>query len=110
MRVVVQDTAILHAPKPLEIAAYLRVGGWRQVMDLAGKGSLWLFHTPDGTEFDITLPAKRRFGDYALRMGEVLRTLADSDGRSQLDILRDVQTITADLIRIREVLVGEDAG
>jgi hypothetical protein len=101
MKVVVQDSDTLRALKPLELAAYLRAKGWRQEADLAGKGSLWLLQPTDGLEFDVTLPARRELGDYVLRMAEVLRTLADAEGRSQLDVLRDVQSTQADLIRIR---------
>jgi hypothetical protein len=34
-------------------------------------------------------------------MSEVLKTLAKTEARSQLDILRDVQTASADLVRLR---------
>jgi hypothetical protein len=101
MKVAVQDSATLRALKPLELAAYLRAKGWRQEADLAGKGSLWLLQGPSGAEFDVTLPARRELGDYVLRMAEVLSTLADAEGRSQLDVLRDIQITTADLIRVR---------
>jgi Domain of unknown function (DUF4365) len=50
---------LMHALKPLEVAAYLRAKGWRHEADLAGKGSLWLLHSMDGTEFDVTVPARR---------------------------------------------------
>jgi hypothetical protein len=100
MKVVVSDAGALRALKPLEMAAYLRAKGWRQVADLAGKGSLWLLKT-DSREFDVTLPARRELGDYVLRIAEVLRTVADAEGRSQIDVMRDVQTTTADLIRVR---------
>ena len=82
------------------MAAYLRAKGWRQETDLDGKGSLWLLQA-DGSEFDVTLPARRELGDYVLRMAEVLRAVADAEGRSQTDVMRDVQTTTADLIRVR---------
>jgi len=101
MRVAVQDTIALRALKPLELAAYLRANGWRQEADFSGKGSLWLFRTSDGAEFDVTLPAKRELADYTLRMSEVLRTLAEVEQRSQLDVLVDIQTTTADLVRVR---------
>ncbi|MER9124262.1 hypothetical protein NKH81_14360 [Mesorhizobium sp. M0959] len=101
MKVVVQDTATLRALKPLELAAYLRAKGWRQEADLNGKGSLWLLKSPGGAEFDVTLPAKRELGDYVLRVAEVLQTLANAEERSQLDVLRDVQTTSADLVRVR---------
>jgi hypothetical protein len=86
----------------LELAAYLRANGWRQEADIGGgKGSLWLIHLNDGSEFDVTLPARRDLADYALRMSEVLHTLAEVERRSQLDVLRDIETTTADLVRVR---------
>jgi hypothetical protein len=101
MKVAVRDPAALCALKPLEMAAYLRAMGWRKEVDLDGKGSLWLKAAAEGEEFDVTLPLKRDLGDYALRMGEVLGTLAEVERRSELEVLRDVMTTTADLVRVR---------
>lgn len=101
MKVEVRDAAALNALKPLEMAAYLRAKGWRKEADLDGKGSLWLQEVPNGEEFDITLPLKRDLGDYALRMGELLRTLAAAERRSEFEVLRDVTTTTVDLVRVR---------
>ena len=101
MKVEVRDAAALSALKPLEMAAYLRAMGWRKDADFDAKGSLWLLAVADGEEFDITLPLKRDLADYVLRMGEVLQTLALAERRSQLEILRDIMTTTADLVRIR---------
>ncbi len=101
MKVTVNDTAALGALKPLEVAAYLRAKGWRKDAELNGKGSLWLWPPEGGNEFDITLPSRRDLGDYVLRIAEVLHTLASAEGRSQLDVLRDIHTVTSDLIRIR---------
>lgn len=102
MRVALHDAEALRALKPLEVAAYLRAKGWQKEADIGDRASLWLLRRePDGTEFDVTLPARREFKDYVLRMGEVLRGLADAEGRSELDVLTDVQTTTADLIRVR---------
>jgi hypothetical protein len=102
VKVAIQDSATLRAVRPLELAAYLRANGWRQEADIGdGKGSLWLLHRSDGSEYDVTLPAKRDLADYALRMSEVLHTLAKVERRSQLDVLRDIETTTADLVRVR---------
>lgn len=101
MRAAVQDKETLSTLKPIEMMAYLRANGWQQAADRAGKGSLWVLQGRSGTEFDVSLPARRELGDYTLRMAEVLETLADAEQRSQLDVLRDVQTTTADLIRVR---------
>ena len=101
MKVEVRDAAALNALKPLEVAAYLRAKGWRREADLNGKGSLWLQTFANGEELDITLPLTRDLADYALRMGELLQTLAVAEHRSELEVLRDVTTTTADLVRVR---------
>jgi hypothetical protein len=101
MKVDVRDPAMLKAVKPSEMAAYLRAMGWRREADLDGKGSLWLLAGADGEEHDVTLPLRHDLADYALRMGEVVATLAAAEGRSALDVLRDVTTTTADLVRVR---------
>jgi hypothetical protein len=101
MKVTVRDAEALHSLKPLETAAYLRSKGWKQEADFSTKGSLWLWQSPSGEEFDVTLLFRRELADYTLRMGELLRTLALAEQRSELDVLRDIQTTTSDLIRIR---------
>jgi hypothetical protein len=101
VKVSVTDAGALRGLRPLEIVSYLRAKGWRQEADLEGRGSLWLFNGPEGVESDVTLPARREFGDYALRIAEVLRALADVEGRSEMDVMRDIQTTASDLIRVR---------
>jgi hypothetical protein len=92
----------LRALKPLEVASYLRVNGWRQETDLNGKGSVWLLPAENGREeADITLPLQRDLGDFALRMGDVLRTLRQVERRSEPEILQDLMTTSSDLVRVR---------
>ncbi|TVR97728.1 MAG: hypothetical protein EA406_08365 [Rhodospirillales bacterium] len=110
MNVQIRDAAVLDALKPLELAAYLRAKGWRRKADINGKGSLWLVELPDGEEFDVTLPLRQDLADYALRMGELLQTVAQVEGRSELEVLRDLMTTTADLVRVRATGHGADNG
>ena len=92
----------LRALRPLEVASYLRVHGWRQEADLNGKGSVWLLPAEVGREeADITLPLQRDLGDFALRMGDVLRTLRRVERRPEPEILQDLMTTSSDLIRVR---------
>lgn len=97
MKVAIQDRQAIHSLKPLELIAYLRARGWRQEADLNGKGSLWILND----DYDVTLPATRELGDYILRLSEVLHTLAKVEDRSELEVMRDIQTTTCDLIRVR---------
>ena len=89
----------LQALKPLEVASYLRVQGWRQEADLNGKGSLWLLGPVNGhDEADVTLPLRRDLGDFELRMSEVVRTLSRVEKRPEAEILQDLLTTSSDLI------------
>jgi len=110
MRAGGHDAAVLGALRPLEVAAYLRASGWRLEADLNGRGSLWLKQEGSGPEFDVTLPARREMGDFVLRMAEVLRTLSQAEDRPELEVLRDVQTVTADLVRVRAPSREADIG
>jgi hypothetical protein len=106
-----QSADALRALRPLEVASYLRVHGWRQEADLDGKGSVWLLPAEDGREeADITLPLQRDLGDFALRMGDVLRTLRQVERRSELEILQDLVTTSSDLIRVRAPSREADSG
>ncbi len=100
MKVRIRDADALRALKPLEISVYLRAKGWRQTADINGKASLWILAN-EGIEFDVTVPQRRDFEDYALRISEVLETLAKAERRSELDILHDLLTATSDVIRVR---------
>lgn len=99
MRAIISDLDTLRSLKPLELVQYLRAKGWQQDSDLGTKATLWV--RADGGADEIVLPKRRDFGDFDLRMSEVLKTLAKTETRSQLDILRDVQTTSADLVRLR---------
>jgi hypothetical protein len=101
MEVAVRDAATLRGLKPLEIAAYLRARGWHKEADLDGKASTWLWREAEGEEIDVMLPLKRELADYVLRMGELLGAIANVERRSQLEVLQDVLTTSADLIRVR---------
>jgi hypothetical protein len=97
MRIAIQDSSVLCSLKPLELMAYLRTKGWTQESEISNKAFLWV--SPGN--HDITVPARRELGDYVLRISEALSTLSKVEDRSQLDVLKDIQTTTSDLIRIR---------
>jgi len=97
MKATIQDSSVLNSLKPLEFIAYLRTKGWIQESEISNKASLWV--SPGN--HDITVPARRELGDYVLRISEALSTLSRVEDRSQLEVLRDIQTTTSDLIRVR---------
>lgn len=100
MRVDIRDAEALRAVRPMEAALYLRSAGWRRSDLVPHRESVWLRETDSG-EFEILLPMDPKLHDYSLRVGELLRTLADAEKRSQAEIYSDLLTATSDVTRIR---------
>jgi len=101
MKATVRDRSTLRLLRPLEVADYLRATNWRKADEEQGRASYWLKGTDSGEEIEILLPLDRDLADYAQRMGEVLAYLELAEERSQLEILSDLLTSRADVIRIR---------
>jgi hypothetical protein len=101
MKATVRDTTVLRSLSPLEMAAYLRGHGWKQTGKLGDNAIIWTLPAPEGGEYEILLPLQTSFSDYARRTAEILQTLEVAEARSQLEILRDIQSATSDVIRIR---------
>ncbi len=95
----IRDAASIQSLRPLEVAAYLRAKGWDPIPATPGM-SIWQRRLGD-EEFELVVPLESSVRDYALRMGEVLRTLAAVENRSQTDIYADLLTTFADVVRIR---------
>lgn len=90
----------INSLNPANIAAYLSARGWRRAPSFVeAKASLWL--APGKSETDVLLPLRANLGDYSLRMGALVDTVASVEGRSPYEVLRDFSTISADLIRVR---------
>lgn len=99
----------LGAVRPVEVAAYLQAKGWtRRSSFNESKASLWLAPAGRG-DVDVLLPVRETVADYDLRIGELLRGIAQVEGRSPGEVMRDVATANADLIRVR-VLGDAPAG
>lgn len=109
MRATIRDPLILSKVGPLDLAAYLRTRGWTEQERTAGRFSIWTLGR-NGDSFEVLLPLDVGFRDYALRIGELLRTLELVEDRSQLELLADVATSFADLIRVRALADGAHDG
>lgn len=101
MKADIRDAATYRALRPLEIAAYLRAGGWKETRTEPGKWAIWE-HALAGTDnLEISLPLDQDLVDFASRIGDVVRAIEVAEGRSQLEIISDLQTSSADVIRFR---------
>jgi hypothetical protein len=99
MNVDIRDAGAMRALRSLEVASYLRAKAWQQ-QSVNSIASIW---TTDrkGESFEATVPMDANQRDYALRMGEVLHTLAIAERRTQAEVYSDLLTTYADVIRIR---------
>src|SRR5438552_12187966 len=103
MNVRITDAVALSALRPLEVVSYLRSNGWTKAGEKPGNWSRWVHADQDGEEFEVTVPLNHHFRDFAARMGDVLQVLAAFEGRSQLQVHRDLLVMGADVIRLRLV-------
>jgi len=110
MKVSIRDESTLGTIVPVDTAAYLRTHGWRGGGPQKTCSTLSGSTAFGGEDFEILLPLDRSFRDYPLRTAELLSTLELAEGRSQLEILRDISTTFADVIRIRSQHEGSKDG
>lgn len=96
MKVQVVDEQALASPAPRSIRLYLRMHGWQRATETRGGPDVWKLPTPDGT-YEAIAPSSREARDFTQRVGELLRTLAVAEDRSQLELLRDLATVAFDI-------------
>ncbi len=100
MNVTIRDRTVHDAPNPANVAAYLATTGWNLSKSRPGHSSLW--HTTfEGDSVELLLPLNPQFKDYVERMAETVPLIAAIEKRSQLEVLSDIQTTNADVVRIR---------
>jgi hypothetical protein len=68
----------------------------RQARDNA---DLWA--SPDDGRHEIVLPRSTEFSDYPIRIAQLLDVLGELEQRSPFNILRDINTVGLDILRLR---------
>lgn len=77
------------SPKKVEI--YLAYKGWKKKKEIEGIASIWSKNLPN-EEAKILLPLDKDFGDFELKIEEVIEILANVEKRPQLEILKALQS------------------
>lgn len=108
MKARVVDSAALASLNPLSVVGYLRARGWERYSETAGKFSVWV--NQEFADAEIVVPLKRSASDYVSLFAAVLAELEGAEGRSQLDIIRDLLNSGFDLIRFTARSVSTSAG
>jgi len=74
---------------PATLEAYLAAHGWEVDPDLSSSEA-GIYHRPAGPQAEIIIPRDKHFVDYALRVGEALREVADAEHRKAWEVLEDL--------------------
>lgn len=98
MKVIVRDFDALNSIKPKQIATYLQAKNWIHNRNFSNKA--YVFNKKNNDNWEILLPLKPELKRFPLHISQVLETLETVEGRSQLEILRDITNIFADVIRL----------
>jgi hypothetical protein len=104
----IRDAAALAARSPAELSTYLRAHGWL----LASRTESVAFWTlaVDGDELEVMQPLDPGLRDYALRVGDAIVVLSVAEGRSELEILRQISESTWDVHTVSLFPADEPAG
>lgn len=100
MKTDIRDVETFEALEPTPIKEYLRAHDWAKVNDIGEQGEIWS-PTDSAEDNQVLLPLDRSMADYGIRIGELVRTIASTENRGQLAIVRDILSSNSDLIRIR---------
>ena len=95
MRVQVIDDQALASPAPRSIRLYLRMRGWDRQTAEPGTPDVWTLPTADGT-YEVIAPSHGA-RDFPQRVAQLLRTLAIAEDRSELEVLRELDTVPFDI-------------
>lgn len=100
MKLRIVDEHALASPSPRNVRLYLRSRGWERPTVAPAKPDVWERPADEGT-YEVIAPSNRAARDFPARIGELLRTLSIVEDRSELEILRDIATLSFDIQYIR---------
>jgi len=96
MKATIHDSSFLRAMRPLDIAGYLAAKGWHRTKDRPDIAQHWQLRE----DYEVLLPLDVRLDSYAIRMMELLTTVERAEQRDQTIVIHDIQTGSADTIRV----------
>ncbi|MGB5063683.1 MAG: hypothetical protein WBQ37_07965 [Candidatus Competibacter sp.] len=100
MNVQIRDPALFQHLSHLDVRAYLAGQQWTEAGRIGNKATVHTQQDAANRTWEILLPSREDVADYAERMAEALRTLAQIENRSELLIYRDLLAAGADVLRV----------
>jgi hypothetical protein len=100
-----RDDVLMREISPLQVAAYLRANGWREVHQ-NDRIAIWTLLPVDAEPddyYEVLLPLHPDFRDFVPRMAELFCTLEQAEQRDRNEILDSLAIIQSDLVALRVV-------
>ena len=85
----------VQALDPTALESHLRAHGFQERAE-ASTARVGVFRHPSGPDEDVLVPRDKRFVDYALRVGEVLTTLAVVGKQTAWQVLDELSACGAE--------------
>lgn len=102
MRTTIKDKKTLSTLRPLDIVSYLRAKGWKLKKE-HDDFLIWNFQKNGNDIFEVIVPLNTDFADFAIRIGEILKTLENVENHSQTEIFDDINSNSSDIVKIHIV-------
>lgn len=99
MNATIRDVDGVSHLQPLQVSSYLLAHGWHPTGAIGDRGAVWSITLPDAGTIEVIVPLDPQLRDFARRMGEVLHALTVAERRSVHQMVTDLTTATADVIR-----------
>ncbi|MDD9995868.1 MAG: hypothetical protein OXS35_09055 [Dehalococcoidia bacterium] len=100
MDVLITDAGALRRVTPALLSTYLSIHGWERLETWKERIGVWSLEGETGA-VEVLIPLREQSDTYAVRISEVVATLAQVEERSQLDLYYDLMGAGADVIRLR---------
>lgn len=100
MKVEILDNDIFNSFSSVQLENYLKGNDWREIHHEEKKVSIWERDDKAGHKYRVWLPLNIELADYGVAVGRLIKTVANAEDRSQLQLIEDLDTIaTGDIIR-----------
>lgn len=102
MKVEILDRDVFGAIRPEALLRYLIVNGWIETRRIENELIVFGKTNSVGKNFLVWMPITDQFSDYASMVARLVKTIAEVEDKSELQILDDLQTVAlGDIVRVR---------
>jgi hypothetical protein len=101
MNVEIRDSEVFNSLEPEAFIRYLKLRGWQEKKSVPDEIAIYELTTASNDSARLWVPLSRKFSDYVSVMSSAFKSLADTEHRSQLALLNDLQTQSiGDVLRV----------